>query len=133
MARMAVWSHESWLCGTGRLTPVRVCAYGPMGEVGAGGHNVGVLGAYHPFADAAHWSRAPRCGRWRLSGCSAESGDGGLGAGGLDAVGLSWTSWDMIEKVRRAVQGLRGVTDAGRTERGFHARGNGESAGQRLF
>ena len=30
--------------------------------------------------------------------CSAESGDGGLGAGGLDAVGLSWMSWDMIER-----------------------------------
>src|ERR1700691_458491 len=74
-----------------------------------------------------------RCGRRRLSGCSAESGDGGLGAGGLDAVGLSWMSWDMIEKVRRADLGFRGITDAGRTERGFHAMGNGESAGQRLF
>jgi hypothetical protein len=41
-------------------------------------------------------------------------------------VGLSWTSWDMIEKVRRADQGFRGITDAGRTERGFHAIGNGK-------
>jgi hypothetical protein len=65
--------------------------------------------------------------------CSAESGDGGLGAGGLDAVGLSWMSWDMIEKVRRAEQGFRGIMDAGRTERGFHAIRNEESAGQRLF
>ena len=38
-------------------------------------------------------------------------------------MGLSWTSWDMIEKVRRADQGFRGVTDAGRTEHGFHAVG----------
>jgi hypothetical protein len=74
-----------------------------------------------------------RCGRRRLSGCSAEIGDGRLGAGGLDAVGLSWTSWDMIEKVRCADLGFRGITDAGRTERGFHAMGNGESAGERLF
>jgi hypothetical protein len=51
VARMAAWSHESWLCGTGCLTPVRVCgcAHSPMGEVGAGGQNVGVLGADHPF------------------------------------------------------------------------------------
>jgi hypothetical protein len=48
-------------------------------------------------------------------------------------VGLSWMSWDMIEKVCRADQGFRGITDAGRTERGFHAMGNGESAGRRLF
>lgn len=74
-----------------------------------------------------------RCGRWRLSDCPAGSGDGGLGAGGLDAVGLSWTSWDVIEKVRRADQGFRGITAAGRTDRGFHAMGNGASAGERLF
>ena len=73
-----------------------------------------------------------RCER-RPIDCSAESGDGGLGAGGLDAVGLSWMSWDMIEKVRRADQGFRGIMDAGRTERGFHAIRNEESAGQRLF
>ena len=51
----------------------------------------------------------------------------------VDAVGLIWTSWGMIEKVRRAERGFRGVTDAGRTERGFHAMENGEAAGQRLF
>ena len=51
----------------------------------------------------------------------------------LEAVGLSWTSWDVIEKVRRAEQGFCGVTDAGRTERGFHSVGNGEFAGQWLF
>src|ERR1700691_1387214 len=67
-----------------------------------------------------------RCDRRRLSDCSAGSGDGVLGVGGLDAVGLSWTSWDMIEKVCRADQGFRGITDAGRTERGFHAIGNGK-------
>ena len=68
-----------------------------------------------------------------MNDCSAEIGDGGLGVGGLDAVGLSWTSWDMIEKVRRADQGFRGITDAGRPERGFHAMGNGEAASQRPF
>jgi len=55
------------------------------------------------------------------------------GSGGLDAAGLSWTSWDMIQKARRLDQARSEATDAGRTERGFHARGNGESAGQRLF
>ena len=78
-------------------------------------------------------SAVMRCDRRRLSDCSADIGDGVLGAGGLDAVGLSWTSWDMIEKVRRADQGFRGIMDAGRTERGFHAMGNGGSAVQRLF
>ena len=80
------------------------------------------------------------------SGCSAGSAAAGWrpgklrrragrqhGSGGLDAVGLSWTSWDMIKKVRRADQGFRGITDAGRTECGFHAMRNGESAGQRPF
>jgi hypothetical protein len=33
-----------------------------------------------------------------MNDCSAEIGDGGLGVGGLDAVGLSWTSWDMIKR-----------------------------------
>jgi hypothetical protein len=64
-----------------------------------------------------------RFDRRRLSDCSAETGDGGLGVGGLDAVGLSWTSWDMIQKMCCADQGFRGITDAGRTERGFHAMG----------
>ena len=48
--------------------------------------------------------------------------------GELDVAGLSWTSWDMIQKVRRADQAHSGPTDATRTERGFHAAGNGESA-----
>ena len=39
----------------------------------------------------------------------------------------------MIEKVRRADQGFRGVTDAGRAEYRFRAAGNGESAGEGLF
>jgi hypothetical protein len=64
-----------------------------------------------------------RCDRRRLSDCLAEIDDGGLGVGGLDAVGLSWTSWDMIEKVRRADQGFRGITDAGRTEDRFSRHG----------
>jgi hypothetical protein len=68
-----------------------------------------------------------------LSDCSAEINDGGLGVGGLDAVGLSWTPWDMIQKMCRADQAFRIITDAGRTERGFHAVGNGECEGQRLF
>jgi hypothetical protein len=58
---------------------------------------------------------------------------GSLAAGELDAAGLRWTSWDMIEEVRHADQGFRGITDAGRTGRGFHAARNGVSAGQRLF
>ena len=73
-----------------------------------------------------------RCDRRCLSDRSGKS-TSVLRAGGLDAVGLSWTSWDMIEKVRRADQGFRGITDAGRTERGFHAVGNEESAGGWLF
>ena len=36
-------------------------------------------------------------------------------------MGFKWTSWDMIEKMCCADQGFRGVTDAGRTEHGFHA------------
>jgi len=44
--------------------------------------------------------------------------------------GLSWTSWDMIQNVRRADLAHFGATDATRTERGIHAAGNGESAGQ---
>ena len=53
--------------------------------------------------------------------------------GALDVAGLSWTSWDMIQKTRRADQAHSGITDATRTERGFHAAGNGVSAGQRPF
>ncbi len=53
--------------------------------------------------------------------------------GELDAAGLSWASWDMIQKVRRADQAHCEATDARRTGRGFHAAGNGVSAGQRLF
>lgn len=62
-----------------------------------------------------------------------KAANGGLGGGGLDALGLSWMSWDMIKKVRRADQRFCGITDAGRTERGVRAMGNGESAGQRPF
>src|SRR5580658_7770815 len=51
----------------------------------------------------------------------------------LDAVGLSWTSRDMIQKARRADRARSEATDAGRTERGFHAVGNGETAGQWPF
>jgi len=60
----------------------------------------------------------------------------GLGGGGsrrMDMAGLSWTSWDMIQNLRRADQARPGITDATRTERGFHAAGNGEIAGQRVF
>jgi hypothetical protein len=57
-------------------------------------------------ASSGSWLSCPciaviSCERWRrLSDCSAGIGDGVLGVGGLDAVGLSWTSWDMIERVR---------------------------------
>ena len=51
----------------------------------------------------------------------------------LDVVGLSWTPWDLIQQVRHADQALSGATDARRTERGFHAAGNEETAGQWLF
>ena len=56
--------------------------------------------------------------------------------GALDVAGLSWTSWDMIQNVRRADQAHSGTTDATRTERGFHRRGmenpqvSGHSDGQ---
>ena len=50
----------------------------------------------------------------------------------LPVVGLSGTSWDMIQNLRRADQAHSGTTDATRTERDFHAVRNGESAGQRL-
>ena len=46
----------------------------------------------------------------------------------VDVAGLSWTSWDMIQNVRRADQAHSEATDATRTERGFHAARNGESA-----
>ena len=57
----------------------------------------------------------------------------GAAVGELDVAGLGWTSWDMIQKVLRADQGHSGATDATRTGCGFHAAGNGVSAGQRLF
>jgi hypothetical protein len=37
--------------------------------------------------------------------------------------GLSWTWWDMIQNLRRADQELSEVTDATRTEHGFHPAG----------
>src|SRR6266567_2058647 len=65
--------------------------------------------------------------------CPAGAEDGRVIMGELDAVRLSWTSWDMIQKMRRADQAHSGTTDATRTERGFHAAGKGEIAGQRVF
>jgi hypothetical protein len=53
--------------------------------------------------------------------------------GQWDAVGLSWSSWDMIQNLRRADQAPSEATDATRTERGSHAAGNEETAGQWLF
>lgn len=67
--------------------------------------------------------RVIRCDRRCLSDCPAEIDDGRLGVGGLDAVGLSWMSWGMVEKARRADQGFRVITDAGRTERGWPGQG----------
>jgi hypothetical protein len=68
-----------------------------------------------------------------LSDCPAQAGNGRVAAGELDAAGFSWTSWDMIQNVRRGDQAHSGATDATRTERGFHAAGNEETSGQRLF
>jgi hypothetical protein len=44
----------------------------------------------------------------------------------MHVVGLSRTSWDMIQQMRRADQAHSGTTDATRTERGFHAHTNWE-------
>jgi hypothetical protein len=53
--------------------------------------------------------------------------------GELHTAGLRWTSWDMIQNLRRADLAHSGATDATRTERGFHAAGNKEAADQCLF
>ena len=42
--------------------------------------------------------------------CPAEAEDGRVTMGELDAAGLSWTSWDMIEYLRRADQAHSGAT-----------------------
>jgi hypothetical protein len=81
---------------------------------------------------------SPQCGhRLRqaagLSDSPAEAENSGVAVGGLDAVGLSWTSRDLIQNVRRADQAHSGATDATRTAGGFHAPGNGIPAGQRPF
>ena len=65
--------------------------------------------------------------------CPAEAEDGGMTIAELDVAGFNWTSWDMIQKVRRADQAHSGLTDAIRTECGIDAAGNGESAGQWAF
>jgi hypothetical protein len=52
---------------------------------------------------------------------------------GCGALQLSWTSWDMIQNVRRADQAHSEAMDATRTGHGFHAARNGESAGQRAL
>ena len=90
-------------------------------------HNAWRVG-FQNSATGLTWTSTPaaRCRPRR-------AGDGSAAAGKLDVVGLSWTSWDLIEKVRRADQAHSKVTDARRTERGFHAAGNGETAGQRPF
>src|SRR6266567_211945 len=79
----------------------------------------------------------PQCGhRLRQTGAlvSARPQAGRPGGGReLAAAGLGWTSWDMIQNVRCADQANSGITDATRTERGFHAARIGEIAGQRPF
>ena len=71
--------------------------------------------------------------------CPAGAEDGGVAARDrvaareLDVAGLSWTSRDMIQHLRRVDQAHSGTTDATRTERGIHAAGNGEIASQRAF
>ena len=72
------------------------------------------------------------CGRSGSGSCAAVPGRRRSG-GGLDAAGLSWTSWDMIPKMRCADQAHSEVTDATRTGRGFHGVTNGVPAGQRPF
>ncbi len=62
--------------------------------------------------------------------CPAGAGDGRVAAGEWDAAGFSWTSRDMIQDLRRADQAISEITDATRTERGFHAARIGEIAGQ---
>lgn len=47
--------------------------------------------------------------------------------------GLSWTSPDIIENLRRSDQAHSDGADATRTERGFQASGHGVSAGQGAF
>ena len=69
----------------------------------------------------------------RLCDVPRAAGDLKVSAGELDVAGLSWTSWDMIQKVRRADQAHSGTTDATRTERGLDAAGNEEMAGQWVF
>ncbi len=69
----------------------------------------------------------------RLCDVPSAAGDLKGAARELDAAGLSWTSWDMIQKVRRADQAHSGTTDATRTQRGLDAAGNEEVAGQWVF
>ena len=69
----------------------------------------------------------------RLCDVPRAAGDLKVSAGELDVAGLSWTSWDMIQNLRRADQAYSGTTDATRTERGIDTAGNGEIAGQWVF
>jgi hypothetical protein len=85
-------------------------------------------------------SRALSCRPSPTVGCRTRrhsnkpSGRGTAGGRGeLDAAGLSWSSWDVIQKVHRADQAHSETTDATRTAGGFHAAGNLVSAGQRPF
>ena len=55
---------------------------------------------------------------------------GRVAVGELDMSGLSWTPWDMIQNLGRADQAHSAITDVTRTAGRFHARRNGESAGQ---
>lgn len=72
--------------------------------------------------------------RLRQAGGSAACPAGSRTAvGQWDAAGLSCTSWDMIQNLRRSDQAHSEVTDVRRTGRGFHAARNGVAAGQRLF
>ena len=60
----------------------------------------------------------------RIGGAVAYPAGGGRAAArALDAMGLGWTSWDLIQNVGRADQAISEITDATRTERGFHAAG----------
>jgi hypothetical protein len=58
--------------------------------------------------------------------------DTSVGAGALVPGGI-WTSWDMIQNLRRADQARSEATDDIRAEGGFHAATNGVPAGQCAF
>src|ERR1700722_1060166 len=68
---------------------------------------------------------------WPLSRSQAR--DGSRCDSGRGTAGLRWTPQDRFLTPPRADLGLSAFTDAGRTERQFHAASNEETAGQPPF